>query len=221
MNFDSGSNLEESRYTIVDVESDAFFINVDHNDDNWGNLYVSNQADKAFSLSLSYNVRARRGGGVEFDHVADLHGIFLANAYEFPYNPYDYSRISTKITYDFGGLWSKMKGPKEECPPQEDCHMNLRSKTSTSRSGFYSTPSAVGILLGTGNVGNSLETRDEMVQTYISRDAGWSWSKILNTSSVFEISNHGGLILAADNIHTTNEIRYSFFGFFCLFIFFF
>lgn len=207
-NFDAGSNLEENRYTIVDVESNAFFINVDHTDDHWGNLYVSNQADKAFSLSLPYNVRARRGG-VEFDHVADLHGIFLANAYDFPNDPYDYSRVSTKITYDMGGLWRKMEGPQEDCPPQESCHMNLRSKTSTYRSGFYSTPSAIGILLGTGNVGDYLEKRDEMVQTYISRDAGWSWTKILNTSAVFEVSNHGGLILAADNIHTTNKIMYS------------
>ena len=44
---------------------------------------------------------------------------------------------------------------------------------------FYTSENAVGIILGTGNVGYHLANRPDEVNTYLSRDAGKSWFEVI------------------------------------------
>lgn len=63
-----------------------------------------------------------------------------------------------------------MNGNSWAC--KEDCYLHLNSHSSSHFGPFYSTDSAIGILIGTGNVGKHLSTREDEQHTFISRDAG-------------------------------------------------
>ena len=64
----------------------------------------------------------------------------------------------------------------------------------------YSQAAAVGIVLGVGNIGEQLERRESsQMNTYLSRDGGMNWQEIAKGSHIYEIGDHGGLIVMADN----------------------
>lgn len=63
--------------------------------------------------------------------------------------------------------------------------------------------------MATGNVGEFLKSRVDEVNTYFSRDAGVTWDQIRGNSLTYEISDHGGLLVFADNTQATATILYS------------
>ena len=48
-------------------------------------------------------------------------------------------------------------------------------------------------------MGDYLSFRKDEVNTYLSRDGGLTWFEIFKGSSIYEIGDHGGLIVLADN----------------------
>eukprot|EP00743_Colponemidia_sp_Colp-15_P009746 GILK01010669.1.p1 GENE.GILK01010669.1~~GILK01010669.1.p1 ORF type:complete len:862 (-),score=114.68 GILK01010669.1:57-2642(-) len=74
---------------------------------------------------------------------------------------------------------------------------------------IYSTDTAKGILLATGNVGTKLEDQIDMVNTYLSRDGGLSWTQVRKGSHIYEISDHGALITMAANQARTNKVLFT------------
>jgi hypothetical protein len=58
---------------------------------------------------------------------------------------------------------------------------------------------AIGIIIGCGNVGQYLSLKPDEVNTYLSRDGGLSWFEISKGSHIYEIGDHGGLIVMASN----------------------
>lgn len=64
---------------------------------------------------------------------------------------------------------------------------------------FYSTESSVGIIMGTGNLGKYLALKEDQANTYLSRDGGLTWFEVKKGSHIYEIADHGGLILLASN----------------------
>jgi hypothetical protein len=47
------------------------------------------------------------------------------------------------------------------------------------------------------------------VNTYLSRDAGWTWYQIANGSNTYEIADHGSLIVLADDTKATSQFTYT------------
>ena len=58
---------------------------------------------------------------------------------------------------------------------------------------LLSTPAAVGLMLGVGNVGERLKHSDAELNTYVSRDAGETWSKVAEGSHTYDVADQGGL----------------------------
>jgi len=96
------------------------------------------------------------------------------------------------ITFNSGGLWSRIRGPTqdEEGRNITDCQLidndpnscslhlaqQLSKKFPATRSiPILSSSSAVGVIIGTGNVGSSLKTRSNV---FLSADAGVSWHQV-------------------------------------------
>jgi len=73
---------------------------------------------------------------------------------------------------------------------------------------FYSTKTAVGLVMATGTVGQYLQEGDQ-INTYLSRDAGLRWYEVAKGSHIYEFGDHGGLLVMADDIHFTNVVQYS------------
>jgi hypothetical protein len=74
----------------------------------------------------------------------------------------------------------------------------------------YSQESAVGIVMAVGNLGDKLELdKASRKGTFLSRDGGLSWSEIAKLPLIYEFGDHGGILVAAPNMHSTTQIRYS------------
>lgn len=119
------------------------------------------------------------------------------------------SHVQSKITYNKGGNWSKIYPPpkgydgralscshKENGTENENCSLNLHG-VSSSFPLVYSVKSAVGLILANGNVGKYLSYEEERIYTYLSRDAGVTWSEILQGPHIYEIGDNGGIIVFA------------------------
>jgi len=70
----------------------------------------------------------------------------------------------------------------------------------------YSTEKAVGIVLGTGNIGTRLTDNDSQKSLYLSRDGGLSWRSIAPGVYIYEIGDHGALIVIAKKNTPTDKI---------------
>lgn len=74
---------------------------------------------------------------------------------------------------------------------------------------FYSTEKAVGVIIGTGNSGYHLSKQKGDVNTYLSRDGGREWMELMKGSYIYEIGDHGGILLMASDEVASNTLFYS------------
>lgn len=128
--------------------------------------------------------------------------------------------IRTVITFDKGAVWEYLKAPEKTstgeplvCPKapkggSEHCSLHLHGVTDVFGP-FYSADSAIGVLIATGCVGPSLCLRESDVNTYLSRDGGHEWFEIAAGSHIYEIGDHGGLIVMAFDEKPVTEVVYS------------
>ena len=121
--------------------------------------------------------------------------------------------IQTMITFNKGGMWHQLKAPERDVDGKhyecdDNCNLHLHGISSVHPP-FYSVDSAAGIIIANGNVGKYLTESEEEVNTFISRDGGFNWFEVRKGSHIYEIGNHGALILLAENQRATKEILYS------------
>eukprot|EP00386_Alphamonas_edax_P014095 GDKI01043378.1.p1 GENE.GDKI01043378.1~~GDKI01043378.1.p1 ORF type:complete len:717 (+),score=231.79 GDKI01043378.1:264-2153(+) len=124
--------------------------------------------------------------------------------------------VKTVITFDKGAVWSYLRAPKVDsigqkidCPPDR-CWLHLHGVTNFhSYAPFYSVDNAVGIIMGTGNVGPSLRYEPDEINTYLSRDGGLTWVEAHKGAFIYEFGDHGGLIVMADDLRKTNQVVFS------------
>jgi len=215
--FPKSEDLQENRYTILDLSENAAFINVDHSDDgSWGTTYGSNGGLETEFAEILRHTKRNPSGAVDFRRIKGLEGIYLANRYltSAGSNPTAGSHVRTVGSWDKGGRWAKLKPPAVDSNQQPisctgSCSLNLLGRTQSSLSQFYSTENAVGLILATGSVGPWLEDAVEDVNTYFSRDAGQSWAEIAKGSHVFEFGDHGAITILASNSKKTKSLHFS------------
>jgi hypothetical protein len=121
--------------------------------------------------------------------------------------------IKTMISLNKGGNWQLIKAPLRDIEGKtfeclDYCFLNLYG-ISSQHPQFYSVESAAGIIIGNGVVGRYLTNDSSDIGTFLSRDGGLNWFQIRKGSHIYEIGDHGALILIADNINPTNIILYS------------
>ena len=116
--------------------------------------------------------------------------------------------IKTYITHNKGGKWELIKSPAEDsdgkkinCYVEEECSLNLQIYSSN---GIYAPPysqeTAIGLIIGVGNIGKELERiKADRMNTYLSRDGGINWLEVKKGPYVYEFGDHGGLIVMAKN----------------------
>jgi len=95
-------------------------------------------------------------------------------------------------------------GKKYDCTNLNDCSLHLNLGSSRSFGPLYSNDNSVGLIIATGNVGKYLAKRVDQINTYLSRDSGLTWFEVLRGSSIYEIGDHGGIIVMATDQKATN-----------------
>jgi hypothetical protein len=63
--------------------------------------------------------------------------------------------------------------------------------------------------MGTGNLGAKLSSNDNPKNFYLSRDGGLTWRSVKPGSYIYEIGDHGALIVIAKKNEPTTEIEFS------------
>jgi hypothetical protein len=63
--------------------------------------------------------------------------------------------------------------------------------------------------MGTGNLGKRLTDNNSYKNLYLSRDGGLTWKSIRNGVYIYEIGDHGGLIVIANKGAPTKEIEFT------------
>lgn len=201
------------------------FIVVDHDEEDdaearapIGNIYSSDASGQLYSLSMRRNLYF--GGAVDFVNVEGAPGVYIANqiagsAFADPSfvagSTAILSYVKTRVSFNGGGAWRALRPPDLDasgkpisCAGGGTCELHLhgashwqRGTWNTRLGSVYSQPSAPGVIIATGNVGEYLSEDPHSVNTYLSRDAGATWSEILKGPHIYEFGNHGGLIVVA------------------------
>jgi hypothetical protein len=115
--------------------------------------------------------------------------------------------MQTRITFNKGADWSRIRAPvkdsldkKIDCDISKNCSLHLHSVSSNMNFGpVYSSDNSIGLLIGTGNLGYFLNNKANKTNTYLSRDGGLTWFEIKKGSHIYEVADHGALILMANN----------------------
>ena len=129
------------------------------------------------------------------------------------------SMIKSYITHNKGGKWELIKAPsidsegkKINCYLDEGCSLHLQIYSSD---GLYAPPysqdSSIGLILAVGNIGTKLDKQvNDKMNTYLSRDGGLNWAEVRKGPYIYELGDHGGLIVMAKHNDPTMEVIYSF-----------
>ncbi|CAK75654.1 unnamed protein product (macronuclear) [Paramecium tetraurelia] len=238
---DADSKLLEHSYSILDTSENQVFMVVNHLKPSspLGVIYISDSTGTRYSRSLE-NV-SRLENSAEFYRVQGLEGIYLANVYaedqakiytnqvfesmeegfyaqQNGFKDEDLKKYKqTRITFDKGGQWVPLKPPTVDADGKpincNKCQLHLHlSQAFYQFAPIYTETNSIGIIVATGSIGKYLSYRQDQVNTYLSRDGGLTWIEIKKGSYIYEISNHGGLIVMAKDQETTNQIVYSWNG---------
>ena len=125
-------------------------------------------------------------------------------------------KTKTLITFD-KSVWRYITPPKYgankeliNCP-SGNCKLHLHGFSAGTNPNYprlHSHKDAVGIIFANGNVGEYL-WEGGTINTYMSRDGGLSWTEVAKGSHVYEILDHGGIMMIAENNRPTDTLRYS------------
>lgn len=211
--------LDHRAYTVLDSVTRAVFMHVTTTSNpnaQWGDIVKSNSNGTYYALSLEH-VNRNGAGYVDFEKMQGLDGIALANIVA---NIDDASvsgtkRLQTKITHNDGGHWTTV------VPPEQDSHgvryacdsvgCNLHLHNILERPDLRMTltsPSALGFMLATGNVGRELLPYNEC-DTFLTRDGGFTWEEVHKSTHKWEYGDHGSIIVMVDDQHATDSLLYT------------
>lgn len=128
-------------------------------------------------------------------------------------------KIKTYITHNKGSEWGLIRAPDVDlrgkptnCYLEDHCslHIQMFADNFNNYAPPYSQESAIGIVMAVGNIGQNLERElHSRKGTFLSRDGGFTWSEIAKIPLIYEMGDHGALLVAAPNHESTKQIRYS------------
>lgn len=209
-------------YTVLNSATKSVLLHIttsDERDREFGTLLKSN-SNGTYYVTSADDVNRDFYGYVDFEKVQGLEGVALINVVinsEDVSKGKDRKKLRTKITHNDGGQWFYLTPPEQDsegnpynCKGEiEKCSLNLHAYTERKDvRDTYSSGSAVGVLLGVGNVGDSLSPYSEG-NTFISDDAGVTWREVHKGPYTWEYGDQGGIIVAVKDDTPTNVILYS------------
>ena len=126
------------------------------------------------------------------------------------------SNVRTFITFNKGAAWKYLTAPKADiknsqivCKGDKECSLNIFLYHDTTTP-VYSQLFAHGLIIATGNVGRTRLSEVYARNVYLSRDGGLTWMEIAKGSHVYDMADHGGLLimsrLQANNRHKASVL---------------
>jgi hypothetical protein len=220
--FPPGFRVEhQSAYTVLDSNTNAVFLHVTENgqrDQEYGTILKSNTNGTSYVLSINH-VNRNGAGYVDWEKMQGLEGVaivnIVANAEEVKAG--DRKHLKTMISHDDGAFWSYLPCPEKDLegnsykcgsePEKRALHLHGYTERRDSRE-TYSSPSAVGIMIGVGNVGERLGLYNEG-DTFMTKDGGITWKPIMKGTYMWEYGDQGSVIVLVQRHTPTKDVYYS------------
>lgn len=188
-----------------------------HKGSEYGNIFTSNSNGTYFVLSLN-DANRNEMGIVDFEKMQGIEGISLANQVSNTNqaNMHDPKKLVTRMTADAGRSWRRLTPPSVDSKNDyfkcgggkpEDCSLHLHSYSERRNTrDLFSSSSAVGLMVGVGNVGTSLSGyRDG--DMFLTRDAGKTWNEVYKGAHIWEFADQGALLMLVDDEEETNQVK--------------
>ena len=200
----------QTAYTLLDSSTHAVFLHVTVGNSEafeYGRIMKSNSNGTSYVLSVD-GVNRNFDGYVDFEKMQGVEGVAMVNVVT---NINEESsgkakKLKSLITHNDGSEWLPIQAPAEgpdgikwkcDVSKTDECSLHLHSYTERDdpRSTF-SSPSAIGLMMGVGNVGQTLGSINDIenVYTFISRDAGISWKAVRKGRFKWEYGDQGSVI---------------------------
>ena len=114
-----------------------------------------------------------------------------------------------------GGLWKPIAPPSRDSLGQRypctdvACSLHIHGYTERSDPrATFSSPTAVGLMLGVGNVGKDLAAYTDS-DTFLTRDAGFTWEEIHKDAHLWEFGDQGSIIVIVNDEGPTDRVSYT------------
>ncbi|EHN00427.1 Pep1p [Saccharomyces cerevisiae x Saccharomyces kudriavzevii VIN7] len=220
--YDEDAGKQEA-FTVLESERGSVFLHLATNLEQgceFGNLLKSN-SNGTFFVTLEHTVNRNTRGYVDFEKIQGLEGVILINVVSNSENVFENNevkKLKTKITFNEGSDWTYLKPPKKDfegnkfsCNSKslDECSLHLHSYTERKDiRDTYSSGSALGMMFGVGNVGESLLPYKEC-STFFTADGGETWAEVKKGPHQWEYGDHGGILVLVPESIETDSISYS------------
>ncbi|RMZ90326.1 hypothetical protein DV736_g2450, partial [Chaetothyriales sp. CBS 134916] len=197
--------IEEDAYTIL--ESTNYSMQVDvlgsKRSNPVGYLFTSNSNGTYFTRNIDHTNRNEHGR-VDFEKISNIQGIVLVNIVdnweEVESSTAAQKKVQSRISFDDGRTFDDLR--------VKDQQLHLHSITEARQGGRLFSSPAPGLVMGVGNLGKFLRPYEDG-DTYVSDDAGLSWSRALDGAHLYEFGNKGAILVAIDDEDSTDFFQYS------------
>lgn len=219
--FPHGHGLRENAYTIVESTKHSILVDVLTDPGaTSGTLFTSDSRGTNYVKSLEHTNRNAQGI-VDFEKLEAIEGVALANIISNPTEVEgrkEEKKLKTKITMDDGGHWSFLQAPKKDadgdnvkCDVSDvtSCSLHLHSVTQLNSYGRIFSSNAPGLVMGVGSIGPYLREYEDC-DTFISTDAGQTWSMVAEGAHRYEFGDQGSILVMVDDEEATDKLLYSF-----------
>ncbi len=213
-------SLKENAYTIVESTTHSLAIDVLTEPlSDIGTLFVSS-ADGIYFVEALADTNRNMLGIVDYEGVTGLEGVALANVVanrEEVVGWGEPKKLRSMMTYDDGSTWKPLKAPATrldgslwDCytTDPDNCSLHLHSVSQPHNYGKIFSSTAPGFIMGVGSVGDSLKPYEDC-ETFISSDAGLTWSMAMGGARKYEFGDQGSIIVVVDDEEQTDHIHYS------------
>ncbi|KIW22974.1 uncharacterized protein PV07_11214 [Cladophialophora immunda] len=217
----------QQAYTVLDSSTHAVFLHVTVNavqDHEYGAIIKSNSNGTSYVFTLG-GVNRDTEGYVDFEKMQGLEGVAMVNVVSNldETNNGERKKLKSMITHNDGAQWAYLPPPKEDalgnkysCVEEANkatgkCSLHIHSYTERAdKSATFSSPSAVGLMMAVGNVGEYLVRKDdEATDTFITRDAGITWQSVKKGSYMWEYGDQGSIIVIVKESQPTKSLFYT------------
>ncbi|KAF2152981.1 Oligoxyloglucan reducing end-specific cellobiohydrolase [Myriangium duriaei CBS 260.36] len=212
----------QEAYTVLDSSTHAIFLHVTVNnqfEQEYGSIIKSNSNGTSYVLSIN-NVNRNKDAYVDFEKMQGLLGVAVINVVT---NVEDLAKgakkkLRTMITHDDGADWGYLNPPAKDSDGKsfdckdssiESCALHLHGYTERSDPrNTFSSPSAVGLMIGVGNVGPYLGEYKQG-DTFITRDGGITWEEVFKGTYTWEYGDQGSVIVIVKQGSPVKEVFYT------------
>ncbi len=92
---------------------------------------------------------------------------------------------------------------------EQSCALHIHGYTERKDAkATYSSPSAIGLMLAVGNVGEELAPYVDS-DTFLTRDGGLTWEEIHKDAHLWEFGDSGSILIIANDEGPTDHVTYS------------